>query len=70
MHQNENKNVVFSPFCIYEGLLLVYLASSGDTESHLRQKLELPDDISIQKNITEWILNDIIRKKKKVNNRI
>ncbi|CAL1678526.1 unnamed protein product [Lasius platythorax] len=48
-----SENVVFSPYNIYEGLLMVYFASSGDTEIHLRRILQLPDDISKQ----DWILH-------------
>ncbi|XP_029157845.1 serine protease inhibitor 88Ea-like [Nylanderia fulva] len=57
MDLKKNKNIVFSPSSIYEGLLLVYLASSDDTEKQLRCKLELPDNDNTQNMITDWILH-------------
>ncbi|XP_029157847.1 serine protease inhibitor 88Ea-like [Nylanderia fulva] len=56
------KNVAFSPYSIYEGLLLVYLASSNDTEKQLRCKLHLPDNDNVQNMITNWILHTTERR--------
>ncbi|XP_029157848.1 serine protease inhibitor 88Ea-like [Nylanderia fulva] len=56
MDLKKNKNIVFSPSSIYEGLLLIYLTSSNDTEKQLRRKLELPDNCNTQNMITDYIL--------------
>lgn len=66
MRLNENKNVIFSPYSIYEGLLMIYLASSDETEYYLKRKLSLPDDI-LQEDITDWILQSKKEKRKEVN---
>ncbi|XP_029157862.1 serine protease inhibitor 88Ea-like [Nylanderia fulva] len=55
MRLKNNKNIVFSPYSIYKGLLLIYLASSNEIQAHIRQKLELPD-INIEKGIRIWIM--------------
>ncbi|KMQ84600.1 serpin isoform a, partial [Lasius niger] len=43
------ENVVFCPYSIYEGLLMVYFVSRDDTERHLKRILQLP-------NITKELL--------------
>ncbi|XP_029170373.1 uncharacterized protein LOC114940058 [Nylanderia fulva] len=39
-------NIAFSPYSLYEGLTMIYFASSdGDTDTRLKYVLKLPDDI-------------------------
>lgn len=64
----KKENIVFSPYSIYEGLLLIYLASRDDIALHLRNKLELPDYIHQKSIPLDWILHSKIKKSKEVNN--
>ncbi|XP_029170358.1 serine protease inhibitor 88Ea-like [Nylanderia fulva] len=40
------QDFVFSPYSIYEGLMMVYFASNGDTEKRLKTILHLPDNFA------------------------
>ncbi|XP_029157868.1 uncharacterized protein LOC114930282 [Nylanderia fulva] len=62
------KNVVFSPYSIYDGLLLIYLASHDDIALQLRPKLELPDYIHQQNISLGWILDSKTKKRREYEN--